>query len=36
MKGFTRVDTKIALYIKPLNPDILVADGPVAMTGFDM
>jgi N-acetylglutamate synthase-like GNAT family acetyltransferase len=36
MKGFTRVDTRIALYVKPLNPDILVEDGPVAMTGFDM
>ena len=36
MKGFTRVDTRIALYVKPLKPDVLFADGPVAMTGFDM
>ena len=36
MKGFTRVDTKMALYIKQLKPDVLVADNPVAMAGFDM
>lgn len=36
MKSFTRFDTRIALYVKPLNPDVLVSNGPVAMTGFDL
>jgi GNAT superfamily N-acetyltransferase len=36
LKGFTRVDTGVNLYLKKLEPDVSVADGPVAMTGFDM
>lgn len=36
MKGFTRVDTGVNLYMKPLEPDVSMTDGPVAMTGFDM
>ena len=36
MKGFTRVDTAVNLYVKPLEPSVSIADGPVCMTGFDM
>jgi GNAT superfamily N-acetyltransferase len=36
MKGFTRFDIGINLYVKPLRPDILLTDAPVATTGFDM
>jgi N-acetylglutamate synthase-like GNAT family acetyltransferase len=36
MKGFTRVDTGVNLYVKPLRLGISIADAPVAMTGFDM
>jgi N-acetylglutamate synthase-like GNAT family acetyltransferase len=36
MKGFTRVDTGVNLYVKPLRPGISMADAAVAMTGFDM
>jgi hypothetical protein len=36
MKGFTRVDTGMNLYVKPLRPGISMSDAPVAMTGFDM
>ena len=36
MKGFRRIDTKIALYMKPLERGVSVAGSPVAMTGFDM
>jgi GNAT superfamily N-acetyltransferase len=35
-KGFTRIDTGLYLYVKPLQPDLPIADAPVAMTGFDM
>lgn len=36
LKGFTRVNTGIHLYVKPLQPGIASGDGPVAITGFDM
>jgi GNAT superfamily N-acetyltransferase len=36
MKGFTRIDTGVNLYVKPLQPDVSMTDAPVAMTGFDM
>ena len=36
MKGFTRIDTLANLYVKPLEPSVSIADGPVCMTGFDM
>jgi len=36
MKGFTRVDTAVNLYVKPLEPSVSITDGPVCMTGFDM
>ncbi len=36
MKGFPRIDTRIALYMKPLKRGVSVAGSPVAMTGFDM
>ena len=36
MKGLTRFDIGINLYVKPLRPDILLTDAPVATTGFDM
>ncbi len=36
MKGFTRVDTGVNLYVKLLRPDVSLRDAPVAMTGFDM
>jgi GNAT superfamily N-acetyltransferase len=36
VRGFTRIDTRVNLYVKPLRPDVRMADSPVAMTGFDM
>jgi hypothetical protein len=36
MKGFTRVNTGVNLYVKPLRPGISMSDAAVAMTGFDM
>lgn len=36
LKGFTRVDTGVNLYVKPLQPDISIGHAPIAMTGFDM
>lgn len=36
MKGFIRVDTAIHLYIKPLQEDVLMSDGPVFINGIDM
>ena len=36
MKGFPRIDTGIALYMKALKRGVSIADSPVAMTGFDM
>lgn len=36
MKGFTRVDTGVNLYVKPLQPGASLTNAPVAMTGFDM
>jgi hypothetical protein len=36
MKGFTRVDTGVNLYVKPLQPDVSMSGAAVAMTGLDM
>ncbi len=36
MKGFIRVDTAIHLYIKPLQENVLMSDGPVFINGIDM
>jgi len=36
MKGFTRVDTAVNLYVNSLEPSVSIADGPACMTGFDM
>jgi len=36
MKSFTRINTMVNLYAKPLQPHISLTDAPVAMTGFDM
>jgi N-acetylglutamate synthase-like GNAT family acetyltransferase len=36
LKGFTRIDTGVNLYVKLLHSDISLTDAPVAMTGFDM
>jgi len=36
MKGFTRVNTGVNLYVKLFQPDVSMTDAPVAMTGFDM
>ena len=36
MKGFTRVNTGINQYIKMLEPEAILTDSAVAMTGLDM
>lgn len=36
MKGFTRVNTEINLYVKPFHPEVILSDSAVAMTGLDM
>jgi len=36
MKGFTRVDTPVNLYVNSLEPSVSIADGPACMTGLDM
>jgi N-acetylglutamate synthase-like GNAT family acetyltransferase len=36
LKGFTRIDTGVNLYVKPLRSGISLTNAPVAMTGFDM
>ena len=36
MKGLTRVNTGVNLYVKPIQPDISMTGASVAMTGFDM
>jgi GNAT superfamily N-acetyltransferase len=35
-KGFIRVDTAIHLYIKPLQPNVSLAGGPVFIDGIDL
>jgi hypothetical protein len=36
MKGFTRVNTEINHYVKILEPEAMLNDSAVAMTGLDM
>lgn len=36
MKGFTRIDTGVNLYVKLLRSDVSMSDATVAMTGLDM
>lgn len=36
LRGLTRVDTGVNLYVKSLQPDVSITDARVAMTGFDM
>jgi hypothetical protein len=36
MKGFTRVNTDVNLYIKPLQPNVWLGDNPVFVNGIDM
>jgi hypothetical protein len=36
MKGFTRVNTDVSLYIKPLQPNVWLGDNPVFVNGIDM
>ncbi len=36
MKGLTRVNTDVNLYIKPLQPNVWLGDNPVFVNGIDM
>jgi hypothetical protein len=36
LKGIFRIDTKVHLYIKPLQPNVTLSDKPVFLDGIDL